>query len=336
MKDKGSTKKGARKAALLLLSLGKEEAAKIMKHLDDKMIEEIIFEMSQIETINKEEREKILKEFKETVEQSSHGLKGGENTAKEILSKSVGTEKAEYILKKVNKKDINQDFEFLSEIDSQVLSSLLSQEAPQTIAVTLAYLTPKKAAEILKFFPPDMQLKIATRLANTTKTHPEAVLEIAKVLKKKYESRDKNELYSAGGAQSLADILNHVDKSMEETILKELNDKTPELANQVRDKLYVFEDILNLDQKEMRILINRLGGNELLVVALRGAGDEMKRHFFNSMSQNRASDIIEEMDARGRVTLREINMARSEILSIARELEEDGLVILKKRKDEFI
>jgi flagellar motor switch protein FliG len=123
---------------------------------------------------------------------------------------------------------------------------------------------------------------------------------------------------------------------MEENILRELNDKSPDLAYQVRDKLYVFEDILNLDAREMRTLVNKLGGNELLVIALRGAGDEIKRHFFTAMSQNRASDIVEEMDSRGKTTLREITLARNDILKIARELEEDGIIILKKRKDEFI
>ncbi|HMZ63599.1 MAG TPA: FliG C-terminal domain-containing protein, partial [Leptospiraceae bacterium] len=203
-------------------------------------------------------------------------------------------------------------------------------------AVTLSYLQPKKAADVLKHFPQEMQSNVALKLAATSKTHPDAILQIAKVLKKKYDSRDKSELAQAGGAESLANILNFMDKNMEENILKELNEKSPDLAFQVRDKLYTFEDILNLDAREMRTLVNRLGGNELLIVALRGAGDEIKRHFFTAMSQNRAADIVEEMDSRGKTTLREITNARNDILRIARELEEEGIIILKKRKDEFI
>ncbi len=327
---------GAKKAALLLLSLGKEEAAKVLSHLDDKMIEQVVYEMSQIRMVSKIQREAILNEFKDTVAELQLGQKGGIETARELLSKTVGFNKADEIIKKIDKKEIAQDFEFLNDIEPVVISSLLNGESAQTIAVTLSYLQPKKAADVLKHFPQEMQSNVALKLAATSKTHPDAILQIAKVLKKKYDSRDKSELAQAGGAESLANILNFMDKNMEENILKELNEKSPDLAFQVRDKLYTFEDILNLDAREMRTLVNRLGGNELLIVALRGAGDEIKRHFFTAMSQNRAADIVEEMDSRGKTTLREITNARNDILRIARELEEEGIIILKKRKDEFI
>lgn len=328
--------KGAKKAAMLLMSLGKEEAAKVMAHLDDKMIEEVIQEMSRIRTVSKFEKENILSEFRETVEEVKNGSKGGVDAAKELLSKSLGTHKAEEFFRKMEKKDVSQEFEFLNEVEPNVIQSLLSSEAPQTIAVTLSYLVPKKAAEVLKLFPQEQQSAIALKLATTSRSFPEAILEIARVLRKKYDARDKSEMTEAGGVQSLANILNHMDKDIEENILKNLNQESPEVAHQVRDKLYAFEDILNLEGKEMRMLLTRLSGNELLTLALRGAGDEMKRHFFNSMSQNRASDILEEMEARGKVTLREINAARSEILKIARKLEEQNQLILKKRKEEFI
>jgi flagellar motor switch protein FliG len=327
---------GTKKAALLLLSLSKEEAAKVLSHLDDKMIEQVVMEMSQIRVVSKIQRDAILEEFKNTLTEIREGSKGGLDTARELLSKTLGSSKTEEILKKLDKKDIAQDFEFLNEVEPSVTHSLLSSESPQTVAVTLSYLQPKKAAEVLKLFPSDLQTSIAIKLASTSKTHPDAVLQIARILKKKYDERDRSELAQAGGAESLANILNFMDKSLEENILKNLDSASPDLAYQVRDKLYVFEDLLNLDQREMRTLVNKLGGNEQMVLALRGAGDEMKRHFFSAMSQNRAGDIVEEMDSRGKVTLREINQARNEILKIARELEEEGVILLKKKKEEFI
>ena len=327
---------GTKKAALLLLSLSKEEAAKVLSHLDDKMIEQVVLEMSQIRVVSKIQRDAILEEFKNTLIEIREGSKGGLDTARELLSKTLGTSKTEEILKKLDKKDIAQDFEFLNEVEPSVTHSLLSTESPQTVAVTLSYLQPKKAAEVLKLFPSELQTSIAIKLASTSKTHPDAVLQIAKILKKKYDERDRSELAQAGGAESLANILNFMDKSLEENILKNLDTASPDLAYQVRDKLYVFEDLLNLDQREMRTLVNKLGGNEQMVLALRGSGDEMKRHFFSAMSQNRAGDIVEEMDSRGKVTLREINQARNEILKIARELEEEGVILLKKKKEEFI
>lgn len=325
--------RGSRKAALFLLSIGKEEAAKILSHLDEKMIESIIQEMSGIKTISKSEREEVLRQFKEEAE--NEHLIGGMSVAKEILAKSVGNEKADELLQKLNKKDIEKDFEFLNGIDPQTLHSLMGQESPQTIAVTLSFLHPKKAAETLKFFSSELQSKIAIKLANTSKTHPDAILEIARVLKKKYEARD-SEFNESGGAESLASILNHMDKNLEENILKNLETHAPELAGQVKEKLYVFEDILNLDNKEMRILINKVNNDSILTTALRGASEEMKKKFFNSVSLNRASDIIDSMETGGKITLREINQARNEILNAGRELEDEKLIVFKKSKEDYI
>ncbi len=327
---------GAKKAAMLLLSLGKDEAAKILSHLDDKMIEQVVLEMSQIRFVSKIQKEAILEEFKTTVAEIKGTDKGGLETARELLSKTVGISRTEEILKKIEKKEIGQDFEFLNEVEATIIHSLMNSESPQTIAVILSYLLPKKAADVLKLFPPDIQSSVAIKLASTSKTHPESVIQIAKILKKKYESRDKSEMTMAGGAESLANILNFMDKNLEESILKNLDSASPELAYQVRDKLYIFEDLLNLDAREMRTLINKFGSSEIMVIALRGAGDEMKRHFFSAMSQNRAGDIVEEMDTRGKSTLKEITIARNDILKIARDLEEEGIILLKKRKEEFI
>jgi len=336
-KRSSGTITGPKKAALLLLSLGKEEAAKVLSHLDDKMIEEIIVEMSKIRSVSKDEKESILSEFHYAISKVSGESSGGIEKAREILTYSrLGESKTEEIINKISKKDVEKDFEFFNDVDHVVLSNLLAQEAPQTIAVTLSFLQPKVAALVLKNFPEELQTKIAMKLAITSKTHPDAISEIARTLKKKYETRDKSELSEAGGAQSLANILNHMDKNLEEKILRELTENSPDLAGQVREKLYSFEDILNLDNKEMRILVNKIGGNEYIALALRGAGDELKKHFFSAMSQNRAYDIVEEMESRGRVTLREIQDARNMVLSVARSLEEDNLIIIKKGKEEYI
>lgn len=329
-------KEGAKKAAMLLLTMGKEEAAKVLSHMDDSMIEAIILEMSRLNSIKREEKDNILKEFKETMDVISPGMKGGLDTARELLSRSIGEDKAENILQRVGKKDIRKEFEFLNEIDPQSIAAMIMNEAPQTIAVTLSYMKPRQSAEVMKNFAADLQSDVALKMATTSKTHPEAIIQIARGIRRKYESRDESEFTTAGGTESLANILNHIDKNVEDKILRQLSEKSPELAEQVREKLYIFEDLLNLSLREMRVLINHLGGDELLIIGLRGAGDEIRQHFFNAMSQNRAADIIEEMDIRGKTTLREINNCRAEILNIARELEEKGQIIIKKEKEEYI
>jgi flagellar motor switch protein FliG len=327
---------GARKSALLLLSLGKEEAAEIMKHLDDKSLEAIILEMSKIKYVSKSEKEQILEEFRENSHSISLETKAGEEVARELLEGTIGKEKAEAILSKLHGKGIDSDFAYLNDIDAPTLHGLLIAEGPQTIAVTLSFLDSKKAAGVLKLFAPELQAKIAYRLANTSRTHPDAIREIARVIKKKYESRDSHEYSESGGTEALANILNHMEKGLEEIILQELEDNNPELADQVREKLYTFEDLLALDKKEMRLLITRLQNDDCIAIALRGTAEELKEQFFSAMSQNKAYDIIDAMDLRGKLSLREINEARSTILNLARRLEEDGLIIFKKTKEEYI
>jgi len=324
---------GSRKAALFLLSIGKDEAAKIISQLDEKQIESIAHEISRIESIDKTEREEVLRHFQNEI--SGHETAGGISMARDLLSKSIGNEKAEAILNKMNSRSLDKDFDFLNEIDSTVLYSLLLQESEQTIAVTLSFLNPKKAAETLKLFPREQQTKIAVKLANTSKTHPDAIAEIARVLRKKYEQRD-TEYNESGGSEALANILNHMDKNLEDSILKELEANSPDLAEQVKEKLYTFEDIINLDSKEMRILINRIANDEIISDALRGAAEDLKKQFFNAMSMNRASDLIDLMDAKGKIALREINEARAKILNLGRELEEEKLILFKKTKDDYI
>lgn len=327
---------GARKSALLLLSLGEEEATEVLRHLDDKSLESVILEMAQIQSVSKEEKERILSEFRSTMEASGKIPSSGTEAAKTLLEKTIGKEKAEVILKKLGKIETQNDFDFLDQVEPQVLFQMLSNESHQVIAVTLSNLDPKKAAEVLKVFPKVDQTQIAFRLATTSKTHPEAIQNIAKILKKRYEERDKSEYSEAGGAQVLANILNFMDKGIEEHILSELDTGSPDLALQVREQLYTFEDLEKLDQREMRLLIQRLGNDNSLSLALRGAPDTLKALVLSNLSNNRAQDIRDAWDQKPRVTLREINEARSQILALARRLEDAGQIVLKKEKEEYI
>ncbi len=333
--ETGSTP-GVRKAALLLLSLGKDQAAEVLRHLDESLLEAVILEMSKIRSISKEERETILKDFHSTIDELKGSSVGGLNTAKQLLEQTVGSEKANVILKKIHKEETKNDFEFLNQVEPGVLQGILSSESPKIIAVTLSHLDPKKAADVLKLFPKGDQAKIAVRLATTSKTHPDVIQNIAKILKKRYEERDKQEYSEAGGAHVLANILNFMEKGTEESILQELDEESPEVADLVREKLYTFEDILSLDAKEMRILINKLADDECISIAIRGAGDELRKKFLSNMSNNRAADILDSIDLKPRVTLREINEARSKVVQIARELEEENLILFKKDKEEYI
>jgi len=188
----------------------------------------------------------------------------------------------------------------------------------------------------MKLFPDTFRTEVALRIAKTSKIHPEAIARVARVLREKFEKRTDETFSDIGGASALANILNHMDRSTEDGILNILGSQAPDVLEDVKGMLYTFEEILNLSAREMRILLSRVNDDQIIAAALRGAGEEMRRHFFNSLSQNRGADILEEMDRRGPLSLREINEARAYVLSVARKLDEEGAIVIKKNKEEYI
>ncbi len=331
-----SGKEGANRAARLLLALGPDQAALILKEMNEKEIEPIVKEMVALKKISPEEKAAILMEFEEDVAQDRLPVQGGMDAAREILLRTFGETKTQEYLSRLDRRDMRDDFLFLEQIEPNLLASSLMQEHPQVAAVALSFLRPKVAAEILKIFEEPFRSQVAMRIARTANTHPEAVLRVAKVLRDKFEKRN-TEIYSdTGGVETLANILNFMDRRAEEEIMGVIGNQSPDLMENVRERLYTFEELIGLDHREIRLLIARLDDDRIIATALRGAGEEYRRHFFNSMSQNRASDILELMDIQGTLTLREVNEARTYILNVARRLDEEGSIVIKKGKEEFL
>ncbi len=329
-------KSGARRAARFLLALGPDQASQILKELDDNEIRQVAQEMTLIDHLTAREKRLILEEFSEMAGDVDEPVRGGRKKAHEILSAGIGEERAHEILERLNRGDLKKDFEFLERIDPPALAAALSAEHPQVAAVALSSINPRIAASVMKNFSPALRSDIALRIAKTSRTHPEAVLRVARVLREKFEKRS-DEVYSeTGGAETLANILNHMDRNTEDGILNLLGTQAPEVLDTVRGMLYTFEELMQLIPKEMRILLSKVNDDQIVSSALRGAGEEIRRHFFNSLSQNRAADILEEMDRRGPISLREINEARAYIVSVARKLDEDGAIVIKKTKDEWV
>lgn len=334
--DLFGTRDGSNRAARLLLALGPDQAATILKNLEPGEIEKLAIEMAQIDHISADEKREILEYFDTVVKDFDEPVRGGIDQAKKILELSHGEDVANEIIGRLSQRDLFRDFEFLERIDPPVLSAALSQEHTQIAAVALSFLKPRIAAAVMRNLPNEFRSEVAMRIAKTSRIHPEAVQRVARVLREKFEKRTA-EIYSEiGGADTLANILNHMDRSEEDEILDVLGGAAPKIVEDVRERLYVFEELVNLDHREMRLLITEIGDDLLLAAGLRGAGEEIRRHFFNSMSQNRAADILEEMDRRGPLSVKEINEARSYVLTVARRLDEEGALVIKKEKDEYI
>ncbi|MEQ9365452.1 MAG: flagellar motor switch protein FliG [Leptospirales bacterium] len=327
---------GSNRAARLLLALGPDQAATILKNLEPGEIEKLAVEMARIDHISADEKREILEYFDTVVKDFDEPVRGGIEQARKILELSHGQDVAEEIIGRLSQRDLFRDFEFLERIEPPVLSAALSQEHTQIAAVALSFLKPRIAAAVMRNLPNEFRSEVAMRIAKTSRIHPEAVQRVARVLREKFEKRTA-EIYSEiGGADTLANILNHMDRSEEDEILDVLGGAAPAIVEDVRERLYVFEELVNLDHREMRMLITEIGDDLLLAAGLRGAGEEIRRHFFNSMSQNRAADILEEMDRRGPLSVKEINEARSYVLTVARRLDEEGALVIKKEKDQYI
>ena len=329
---------GARKAAKLLLALGIEEASSTLKQLDADEIELIMREMTQVEQINASEREALLTDFQELLKEQKDSLRGGLKEARKFMEASLGSAASEAILQKIHHQDLYDDFSFLEGIEAQALASILGRESPQVVSVALSYMKPKVSAKIMQYLDTNFRNEVALRIAKAARIQPEAIQRVARILREKFERRAEESYSDVGGVQSLAHILNHMDREKETEILESLEEQKPDIISKVKELLYSFDELLYLSLQEMRLLISHLKDDPLLATALRGLHQDLRLHFYNAMSQNRASDIIDEIDRRGPIHIKEVHEARSQILSIARQLDEDGLLHIKKaeEKDKYI
>lgn len=326
------------KAAALMVVVGKESASEILKHLDEDTVWKISKEMAKIGSLTPEDKEDLIGEFMIEMKNIRNSVYGGEDVAKNILIDSVGFEKAKKIFKKVNVKPVESSFAFLNDADSDLIFSLLKDEHPQTISVTLVHIDRKKAAEILTKFDKVLSKEIALRIAKMGKLVPEMVVAMANALKKKYDNISSEDYITdkAGGLDKLAEILNHTDGKTENDILSIFDDEIPDQAAVIRDKIYTFESLINLTNKEIRIVIDELNNDSILSLALKGAGDEIRFKFLRNVSNNRATDILEEMEDLGAVRMSDILEARREIVTIMRSLNDNGVIVLRKDKEDIV
>ena len=330
--------KGPERAAALLVALGSKTASDILKHLDEDSIQKISLEMAKINGLAPYEKEDLIGEFMIELRRARRSVSGGENKARELLSDAFGVERADEILKKIEVRELDKKFDFLREVDPEVIGALLKNEHPQTIAVAMKYLPPAKAGEILEFFPQSLSRTVGVRLARMKTLSPEAVLEIAKVIKKRYMEFVKNAsgFVKAGGVDSLVGILQHMGYEDELNLMSYFDDKMPEVSQELRARIFTFENVLNLSHRDMQILLDEIHDNHMLARALKGAGDDVRFKFFRNMSQNRATDIIMEMDSLGPVRLQDIDEYRQEIAAKIRHLHEQGIISVKKRFDVLV
>ncbi len=326
---------GLRKTAILLVSLGSEASAEIFKHLSDQEVEKISLEIARLDTVEPEVRQAVLEEYSEMLRAQEYISQGGMEAAKNILTKALGEDKAGSIMDRLTSAHEVRPFEFIRNADPDHILNFIQGEHPQTIALVLAYLDSETASEIVQELPPDLQADVSKRIALMDRTSPEMIREVERVLERKLSSLVNEEYASTGGIEAIVQMLNDADRSTEKSILEKLEDEDPELAEEIRRKLFVFEDITQLDDSSVQRVLREVDQDEL-ALALKAVDANVQDKIFDNMSKRAAGMIKEELEYMGPVRVRDVEEAQQQIVNVIRRLEEEGEVVVARGGDEEI
>jgi flagellar motor switch protein FliG len=320
---------GVQKAAVLLISLGPERSASIFKHLKEEEIETLTLEIANTRSISPATKDQVMDEFYEICLAQQYIAEGGISYAKELLEKALGVEKARDVIGKLTASLQVRPFEFVRKTDASQLLNFIQDEHPQTIALILSYLSPSQASTIISSLAPDKQADVAKRIAQMDRTSPDVIKEVEKVLERKLASLVNQDYTIVGGVDSIVEILNTVDRGTEKHIMETLEIEEPELADEIRRKMFVFEDILSLDDKSIQRVLREVDNNEL-AVALKGSNEEVQNVIFNNLSKRLAAMIREDMEYMGPVRLKDVEEAQQKIVNIIRKLEDSSEIIISR------
>lgn len=330
-------KSGAlKKAATVVLALGVEYASKVYKYLRPEEIEQLTIEIATLENLSAEAVESTMDEFYNLCLAQKFITEGGLEYAKAVLEKALGSASAAGIIEKVTKSLQTRVFDFLYKADPKHLLSLIQNEHPQTIALILSYCTPDQASEILSELPREVQIDVTERIATMDNTSPEIIKDIERMIEHKLSIGEALGTTAIGGTKYMAEVLNSVDRSTEKYILEELGKKNPLLAEEIRNRMFVFEDIVNLDPIYVQRFLQDTNINDLLI-ALKGASKEIKDVFYANMSLRMKETLEEEAKYVHGVRLSDVEEAQQRLVALIKQLEESGeIVISRGRKDEVI
>lgn len=320
---------GVQKAAVLLIALGPERSATIFKHLKEEEIEELTLEIANTRSVSPKTKEQVLNEFYDICLAQQYIAEGGIGYAKELLEKALGPEKAMDVIGKLTASLQVRPFEFVRKTDASQLLNFIQDEHPQTIALILSYLSSNQASAIISSLPPDKQADVAKRIAQMDRTSPDVIKEVERILERKLSSLVNQDYTIIGGVDAIVDILNTVDRSTEKHIMESLEIDEPELADEIRRKMFVFEDILSLDDRAIQRVLRDVDNNDL-AIALKGSNEEVQNVIFNNMSKRLAAMIKEDMEFMGPVRLKDVEESQQKIVNIIRKLEDSAEIVISR------
>ena len=327
---------GIQKAAVLLIALGPEMSASIFKHLKEEEIEQLTLEIANTRSVSPTVKDEVMDEFYEVCLAQQYIAEGGIGYTKDLLDKALGEERAQEVISRLTASLQVRPFEFVRKADASQLLNFIQDEHPQTIALILSYLPASQAASVIGALPPEKQSDVAKRIAIMDRTSPDVIKEVEDILERKLASLVNQDYTIVGGVDAIVSILNTVDRGTEKHIMETLEIEEPELADEIRRKMFVFEDILTLDNRAIQTVLREVDNNEL-AIALKNANEEVQDVIFSNLSSRLAAMIKEDMEYMGPVRLKDVEDAQQKIVNIIRKLEDAGdIVISRGGGDEII
>jgi len=321
---------GARKAAILLVLIGDAASAELVKQLSDDEVQLVSREIARIRTITSEQAETILDEFYQMVVAKDFVVKGGIDYAKKILFNAFGPEVAKKMLDRLVKALGNDvmNLDILQKADPQQLAKFVHSEHPQTIALVLSHLNPSQAAALLASLPPGMRADVALRMASLDQISPEIISKIANIIGSKLSALGEFSRQSYGGVRAVAEMFNRLDSVTSKEILEVIEERNAPLVETIRHLMFVFEDLLLIDQTGIKEILSRVD-RKILTVALKGTSEQLRNHFLEGMSQRGSEMLKEDMESLGPIKVRDVEAAQQQIIALVRQLEGEGIINLK-------
>jgi flagellar motor switch protein FliG len=318
---------GLQKAAVFTLLVGEDASSAIFKHLHEDEIERIAREVAVLSTVPADSSEQVLEEFHNMWKAAEYVARGGVEFAQKLLVKTLGAEMAQRVLNRVVRSfESTVVFTSLEKADPQQLSKFVLAEHPQTIALILAHLKPSQASQIVGLLPDDLRVQVLMRMASLDEISPEVINRISSVIEQRLKTLGGSTHESYGGVRAVAELLNRIDRSISQPVLETIENDAPDLAVSIRNLMFVFDDLVTVDDTGMREIVQR-AEKKTLTIALKGATEEIRQKFFSNMSKRAADLIKEEMDVLGAIRLRDVEKAQQEVVAVARKLEEEGLLV---------
>ena len=328
---------GLRKAAILLIQLGRERASLLLNHIPDAEVEAISGEMARLDNISTAEVEQVLTEFRDLITAVGHVSQGGFAFAQSVLEQTLGPERAKEIMERLHAAAVQMPFQFLHRADPAQLRSFIADEHPQVIALVLAHMTPDKASLLMSGLPPYQQAIVAHRIAVMDRTTPENIRTVEAILERKLSSMlQPQEMSRVGGIESLVNVINRSDRPTERSIIDGLEGLDPELADEVKSRMFMFGDIIGLDDRSVQQVLRQVDAGEL-ALALKGVNEAVKTKITSNLSARAAENLLEEVELLGAVRLAQVEEAQQSVIRTIRQLEEQGQIMVRRGSDdEFV